>query len=51
MIKSVYARFKDNIWVSDLPETGSLSSKTRGAKIIMKVMQVSQLLLRGLQEL
>ena len=27
--RKVYARFKDNIWVSDLAEMGSLSSKNR----------------------
>ena len=30
--KKVYVRFNDNIWVADLAEMGSLSSKNQGLK-------------------
>ena len=36
--KRVYARFKDNIWVADLAGMGSLSSKNRGVKYLLCVI-------------
>ena len=32
--RKVYARFKDNIWASDLAEIGSLSSKNKNVKYL-----------------
>ena len=37
----MYARFKDNIWVADLDEMGSLSTKNRGVKQSFCVKDVS----------
>ena len=37
----MYARFKDNIWVADLDEMGSLSTKNRGVKHSLCVKDVS----------
>ena len=39
--RKVYARFKDNIWVADLDEMGSLSTKNRGVKHSLCVKDVS----------
>ena len=39
--KKVYARFKDNIWGSDLSEMGSLSSFNHGVKYLLFVIDVS----------
>ena len=36
----MHARFKDNIWVVDLVEMGSLSSKNRGVKYLLCVIDV-----------
>ena len=38
--RRVYARFKDNIWLADLAEMGSLSSKNRGVKYLLCVIDV-----------
>ena len=32
--RKIYARFKDNIWASDLAEIGSLSSKNKNVKYL-----------------
>ena len=32
--RKVYARFKDDIWASDLAEIGSLSSKNKNVKYL-----------------
>ena len=37
----VYAKFKDNAWVEDLTEIGSLCSKNRGIKYLLCVVDVS----------
>ena len=37
----MYVRCKDNIWEVDLPEMGSLSSKNRGDKYLLYVIDVS----------
>ena len=36
--RKVYARFKDNIWAADLAEIGFLSSKNRGTKYLLWVI-------------
>ena len=36
----MYARFKENILAEDLAEMGSLSSKTRGVKHLLCVINV-----------
>ena len=33
--RKVYARFKDNIWASDLAEIGSLSSKNKNVEYLL----------------
>ena len=33
--RKVYARFKDNIWASDLAEIGSLSSKNKNVVYLL----------------
>ena len=38
--RKVNARFKDNIWASDLAELGSLSSKTSDFKYLLYVVDV-----------
>ena len=38
--RKVYARFKDNIWASDLAEIGSLSSKNKNVKYLWCVIDV-----------
>ena len=38
--KKVYARLKDNIWAADLVEMESLSSKNRGVKYLLCVVDV-----------
>ena len=38
--RQVYARFKDNIWVADLAEIQSLSSKNKNAKYLLYVIDV-----------
>ena len=38
--RRVHARFKDNIWTSDLVEMGSLSSKNQGVKYLLRVIDV-----------
>ena len=39
-IRKLYVRFKDNIWVADLVEMESLSSKNRGIKYLSCVIDV-----------
>ena len=36
----LYARFRDNIWVTDLAEMGSLSSKNRNVKYLLCAIDV-----------
>ena len=36
----VYASFKDNVWVEDLGEMGSLSAKNRDVKYLLCVIDV-----------
>ena len=38
--RKIYVRFRDNIWVADLAEMGSLSSKNRGIKYLLCVIEV-----------
>ena len=38
--RKVYARFKDNIWVADLAEMGSLSSKNKNVRYLLCVIDV-----------
>ena len=38
--RKVYARFKDNIWVSDLAEIGSLSYKNKSVKYLLCAIDV-----------
>ena len=38
--KRAYARFKKNIWAADLSEMRSLSSKNRGGKYLVRVINV-----------
>ena len=38
--RQVYARFKDNIWVADLAEIQSLSSKNKIAKYLLYVIDI-----------
>ena len=38
--RKVYARFKDNIWTTDLAEMGSLSSKNKNIKYLLCVIDV-----------
>ena len=38
--RKVYARFKDNIWVVDLAEMESLSSKNKNVKYLLRVIDV-----------
>ena len=38
--RNVYVRFKDNIWVADLAEMGSLSFKSRAFKYLSCVIDV-----------
>ena len=38
--RRVHARFKDNIWTSDLVEMGSLSSKNQGVKYLLRVIDI-----------
>ena len=38
--KTVYARFKDNIWAADLAEIGSLSSNKQNIKYLLCVIDV-----------
>ena len=38
--RKVYPRFKDDIWATDLAEMGSLSSKDRGVKYLLCVIDV-----------
>ena len=38
--RKLYVRFKGNIWVADLAEMGSLSSKNRGVKYLLCVIDV-----------
>ena len=38
--RKVHARFKDNIWVADLPVVTSLSSKNRGGKCLPCVIDM-----------
>ena len=38
--RKVYARFKDNIWTTDLAEMGSLSSKNKNIKYLLCVIYV-----------
>ena len=38
--RKVYARFKDNIWVTDLAEMESLSSKNKNVKYLLCVIDV-----------
>ena len=39
----MHARFKDNIWVADLPVVTSLSSKNRGGKCLPCVIDMLEL--------
>ena len=41
--RKVYARFKDNIWASDLVKMGSLSSKSKNIKYLSCVIEISQI--------
>ena len=36
----VYARFKDNVWTTDLTEMGSLSSKNQGNKYLPSMIDI-----------
>ena len=36
----IYARFKDNIWATDLAEMGSLSFKNKNVKYLLCVIDV-----------
>ena len=36
----MYVRFEDNIWVVNLAEIGSLTSKTQGVKYLLYVIDV-----------
>ena len=36
--RKVFVRFKDNIWVADLAEMGSFSSKNQGVKYLLCVI-------------
>ena len=36
--RKVYARFKDNIWPADLAEMGSLFSKNKNVKYLLRVI-------------
>ena len=38
--RNVYARFKDNIWVADLPEMGSLPSKNKIVKYLLSAIDI-----------
>ena len=38
--RKIYVRFRDNIWVADLAEMGSLSSKNWGIKYLLCVIEV-----------
>ena len=38
--RSVYARFKNNVWAADLAEMGSLSSKNRGVNYLLFVVDL-----------
>ena len=38
--KSFYETFKDNIWVADLAETGSLSSKVKNVKYLLCIIDL-----------
>ena len=37
----IYARFKENIWLADLPEVGPLFCKDRGVKYLLYAIDVS----------